>query len=173
MKFFKKLYLLALIYFLTISPVYSSGSTVFLDIDYILNNSNLGKSIYIELEKLNTSNIDKLSSKEVLLKEKKIAIDKTKNISSKEKREEDINIFNKEVEKYRLEKSKLLEDFKNKKKKELDNFLIKINPLIQEYMKKNSIDIVLEKNQIFIGNSLKDVSNDIINLINKNFKNNG
>ena len=116
MKFFKKLYLLALIYFLTISPVYSSGSTVFLDIDYILNNSNLGKSIYIELEKLNTSNIDKLSSKEVLLKEKKIAIDKTKNISSKEKREEDINIFNKEVEKYRLEKSKLLEDFKNKKK---------------------------------------------------------
>ena len=173
MKFFKKLYLLALIYFLTISPVYSSGSTVFLDIDYILNNSNLGKSIYIELEKLNTSNIDKLSSKEVLLKEKKIAIDKTKNISSKEKREEDINIFNKEVEKYRLEKSKLLEDFKNKKKNKLENFLIKINPLIQEYMKKNSIDIVLEKNQIFMGNNLKDVSNDIINLINKNFKNNG
>ena len=40
-------------------------------------------------------------------------------------------------------------------------------------MKKNSIDIVLEKNQIFMGNSLKDVSNDIINLINKNFKING
>ena len=173
MKCLKKFYLLVLIYFLTISSVYGSGSTVFLDIDYVLNNSNLGKSIYIELEKLNTSNIDKLSSKEVLLKEKKIAIDKTKNISSKEKREEDINIFNKEVEKYRLEKSKLLEDFKNKKKNKLDNFLIKINPLIQEYMKKNSIDIVLEKNQIFMGNNLKDVSNDIINLINKNFKNNG
>ena len=40
-------------------------------------------------------------------------------------------------------------------------------------MKKNSIDIILEKNQIFIGNSLKDVSKDIINLINKNFTNNG
>ena len=173
MKFFKKLYLLALIYFFTISSAYSSGSTVFLDIDYVLNNSNLGKSIYIELEKLNTSNIDKLSSKEVLLKEQKNAIDKTKNISSKEKLEEDINKFNKEVEKYRLEKNKLLKDFKNKKKNKLDNFLIKINPLIQEYMKKNSIDIVLEKNQIFMGNSLKDVSNDIINLINKNFKNNG
>ena len=131
------------------------------------------KSIYIELEELNKSNINKLSSKENLLKEKKLAIDKTKNISSKEKLEEDISIFNKEVEIYRLEKNKLLEDFKNKKKQELDNFLIKINPLIQDYMKKNSIDIVLEKNQIFMGNSLKDVSNDIINLINKNFKNNG
>jgi len=169
MKCFKRFYLIVLIYLIPISPVYSSGNTVFLDIDYVLNNSNLGKSIYIELEELNKSNIKKLSSKENLLKEKKLAIDKTKNISSKEKLEEDISIFNKEVEIYRLEKNKLLEDFKNKKKKELDNFLIKINPFIQEYMKKNSIDIVLEKNQIFIGNSLKDVSNDIINLINKNF----
>lgn len=173
MKCFKNFYLIVLVYFLTTSSVYSSGNTVFLDIDYVLNNSNLGKSIYVELEKLNKSNIKKLSSKEILLKEKKLAIDKTKNISSKEKLDEDINIFNKEVEQYRLEKNKLLENFKNKKKRELDNFLIKINPLIQEYMKNNSIDIVLEKNQIFIGNSLKDVSNDIINLINKNFKNNG
>ena len=173
MKFFKRFYLIVLIYLITISSVYSSGNTVFLDIDYVLNNSNLGKSIYLELEELNKSNISKLSSKENLLKEKKLAIDKTKNISSKEKLEKDISTFNKEVEIYRLEKNKLLEDFKIKKKKELDNFLIKINPLIQDYMKKNSIDIVLEKNQIFMGNSLKDVSNDIINLIKKNFKNNG
>ena len=53
------------------------------------------------------------------------------------------------------------------------NFLIKINPLIEEYMKNNSIDIVLEKSQIFMGNSIKDVSNDIIKLINKKFTNNG
>jgi len=173
MKSFKRFYLIVLIYLISTASVYSSGNTVFLDIDYVLNNSNLGKSIYIELEELNKSNVKKLSSKENLLKEKKLNIDKIKNISSKEKLEEDIKKFNKEVEIYKMEKKKLLEDFKNKKKKELDNFLIKINPIIQEYMKKNSIDIVLEKNQIFMGNSLKDVSNDIINLINKNFKNNG
>ena len=39
-------------------------------------------------------------------------------------------------------------------------------------MKNNSIDIVLEKNQIFIGNTAKDITNDIIELINKNFSNN-
>tara|TARA_B100000965_G_scaffold359928_1_gene340323 strand:- start:295 stop:816 length:522 start_codon:yes stop_codon:yes gene_type:complete len=173
MKSLNKFFVLFFFYFLTISTVHSSGNTVFLDIDYILNNSNLGKSIYLELEKLNTENIKKLSSKEALLKEKKLAIDKIKNVSSKKKIEEDIILFNKDVEKYKLEKKKLLKNFKDKKKKELDNFLIKINPIIQEYMKKNSIDIILEKNQIFIGNSLKDVSKDIINLINKNFTNNG
>ena len=34
-------------------------------------------------------------------------------------------------------------------------------------MKNESIDIVLEKNQIFIGNSTKDITMDIIELVNK------
>ena len=57
------------------------------------------------------------------------------------------------------------------KEKKLNNFLKKINPIIQEYMKKNKIDIVLEKKQIFIGNNNKDISKDIIELINKKANN--
>ena len=53
MKSFKRFYLIVLIYLISTASVYSSGNTVFLDIDYVLNNSNLGKSIYIELEELN------------------------------------------------------------------------------------------------------------------------
>ena len=40
-------------------------------------------------------------------------------------------------------------------------------------MKKNSIDIVLEKKQIFIGSTSNDITLDIIKLINKTFANNG
>ena len=99
---------------------------------------------------------------------KKLQKEIQKNVSTKEKLEKDIILFNKDVEKYKLEKKKILDDFKFKKNKELDNFLIKINPIIQEYMKSNSIDIILEKNQIFIGNKNKDITNEIIDLINKN-----
>ena len=73
-----------------------------------------------------------------------------------------------EFDKYKLEKKKLVENFNLKKKEKLDSFLIKINPLIQEYMKQNSIDIILEKNQIFIGNNNKDITNDILELVDKN-----
>ena len=38
-------------------------------------------------------------------------------------------------------------------------------------MKNNSIDIVLEKKQIFIGNSSIDISDNIIELINKSSEN--
>ena len=172
MKLKKYLYLL-IIFIFSSTLAFSSEKTVFLDIDYILNNSNLGKSIYTELNRINKQNIDNLNKIEKKLKDKKEAIDKTKNISTKEKLEKEINLFNQEVEKYRSEKNIVFENFKSKKKKELDNFLIKINPIIVEYMKNNSINMVFEKNQIFMGSNNFDITNDIIELVNKNFKDNG
>ena len=66
-----------------------------------------------------------------------------------------------------------LNNLKKKREVKLEKFLKDINPLIQEYMKNNSIDLVLEKNNIFIGNKNKDITNDIIKIINKNFSDNG
>jgi Skp family chaperone for outer membrane proteins len=79
-------------------------------------------------------------------------------------------LFNKELEIYKVEKNNLLNKFKKKKQQDLENFLIDINPIIQEYMKNNSIDIVLDKKQIFIGNSKNDITQDILDLVNKTFK---
>lgn len=172
MKFKEYLYTLVILLFST-TIVFSSEKIVFLDIDYILNNSNLGKSISIELNKINKKNIKELNELEKILKDKKEKINKTKNISTKEKLKEDIKLFNQEVEKYRSKKNIVLKEFKSKEKIELDNFLLKIKPIIQNYMKNNSINIVFEKNQIFMGSNNLDITNDIIELVNKNFKDNG
>ena len=156
-----------LICLFNISTSFSSEKVVFIDIDYLLNNSNLGKIIFKELEKVNKDNIELLETKEKKIKERKAKINQTKNISSEEKLKKDIKIFNEDVEKFRLEKEKLLTDFKVLKEQKLTNFLKKINPIIQNYMENNSIDIVLEKKQIFIGSGDKDITNDIMLLINK------
>ena len=166
----KKYILILLIFFFSISSLNASEKIAFIDVDYILNNSNLGKLIFKELETINKENIKKLSQREILIKQKKDSINKTKNISSKEQLEKDILNFNNDVEKFRLEKDKILKDFKLLKETKLDNFLKKINPIIQDYMKKNSIDIVLEKKQIFIGSSSVDITDEIIKLVNENVK---
>ena len=171
MFFVKKFFLFLILFFLSLTYSFSSEKIAFIDIDYILNNSNLGKIIIIELEEKNKKNIQTLSKKEQNLKKKKEDINKTKNISSKEQLEKDIANFNQEIEKYRSEKDKVLNEFKLLKEKKLDNFLRKINPLIQEYMKTNSIDVLLEKKQIFIGSSSINITDDIIELINKNLNN--
>ena len=167
MIFLKKKLLFLLIFFFNISIAFTAEKVVFVDIDYLLNNSNFGKIIFEELDNVNKNNIKLLEAKEKIIIERKAKINQTKNISSKEKLENDIKIFNEDVEKFRLEKEKLLKDFKSLKEKKLDNFLKKINPIIQTYMNDNSIDIVLEKKQIFIGNNNKDITNDIIALINE------
>ena len=149
----------------------ASEKIAFIDVDYLLNNSDLGQIIFKELESVNNENIKKLSQKEKVIKQKKDAINKTKNISSKEQLEKDILNFNKDVEKFRLEKDTILKDFKLLKERKLDNFLKQINPLIQDYMRKNSIDIVLEKKQIFIGSSSVEITKDIIKLINESANN--
>ncbi len=171
MNSFRSFLIFFIFFFLSTSIVNSSEKIVYINIDYVLNNSNLGKIIYKELEKINKENIKNLNEKETLIKQKKDKINKTKNITSKEKLDEEVAIFNKEVEEYKSIKNKLLKDFKLLKEKKLDNFLKKVQPIIQEYMKENKIDIVLEKKQIFIGNNNIDITKDIIKLINTKVNN--
>ena len=169
MKFHK--YILTFIFYIfSISLSFSAEKTVFLDIDFVLNNSNFGKSIYSKLDELNKKNFDDLIKMEKELETKKNAIDASKNISTKENLEKEISLFNQDIKKFRSEKDKILKNFKIKKKNEIDNFLTKVNPLIQEYMKNNSISIVLSKNQIFMGNVEMDITSDIIELVNRNVK---
>ena len=166
----KKNLLTIIFCFLSIVSASAVEKIAFIDMDIVLNNSLAGKSISQDLENLNKVNQEKLSLSEKILKEKKLEIEKMKNISTKEKLENDIKLFNQQVEKFKIEKNKLINDFRIEKQEKIDSFLNSVNPIIQEYMKKNSIDILLEKKQLFIGNKTKDITADIIELINLNLK---
>ena len=56
---FKKIFFV-IIFILNSPLVYSAENTVFVDIDYVLNNSTLGKLIYKDLENINKKNITQL-----------------------------------------------------------------------------------------------------------------
>jgi Skp family chaperone for outer membrane proteins len=45
------------------------------------------------------------------------------------------------------------------------------NPLIESIMESNSIDILIEKKNVFIAKSNTDITNVVIDEINKNIKN--
>ena len=66
-----------------------------------------------------------------------------------------------------------MKDFQILKNTKLDNFLKDVTPLIQDYMSENSIDILLETKNIFIGKDSKDITSEIIKIINAKFESNG
>ena len=168
MKYF--LFILVFIFtqFATIS--HSNTDVVFLDINYVLTNSNKGKSLLQELEKKNNSNLSKLESKEKILKGLEIDIEKKKNIISKDELKKNIENLKSQIVLFRNEKDKLVKEFNNLKNSEILKLMDLINPIISDYVTKNSINIVIDKKNIIIGKKSYDITNEILLLVNENVK---
>jgi outer membrane protein len=154
--------------FATIS--HSNTDVVFLDINYVLTNSNKGKSLLQELEKKNNSNLSKLESKEKILKALEIDIEKKKNIISKDELKKNIENLKSQIVLFRNEKDKLVKEFNNLKNSEILKLMDLINPIISDYVTKNSINIVIDKKNIIIGKKSYDITNEILLLVNENVK---
>jgi Skp family chaperone for outer membrane proteins len=143
---------------------------VYINVDFILNNSILGKNILNDLKKINNKNLENISSTEKELKKENDEIAKVKNIISKEEFENRINDLKKKIDNFNSLKDKLSIELNQLRQKEIKNFFKKINPLIQVYMDENFIDIIIDKKNIFIARSDYDITTDIINLIDNEFK---
>ena len=61
----------------------------------------------------------------------------------------------------------MVKNFTEFKNKELSSVIKSINEVIQNYMKNNSVDVVLDKKNIYIGKN----SSDITSVILKNIEN--
>ena len=168
MKFLRFLFL---IFFILFSQnVFAENKIVFIDIDFLMKNSNIGKLSLKKLEELNNKNVNLLKGNEKELKEKENTLLQKKNIISKEEFENEIKILKTQINEFKTSKDNMVKDFNTLKVKELNTVLEKFNKKIQEYMSQNSIDIVLNKNNIFIGKVTSDITNDILIEINKEFE---
>ena len=168
MKFLRFLFL---IFFILFSQnVFAENKIVFIDIDFLMKNSNIGKLSLKKLEELNNKNVNLLKDNEKNLKEKENTLLQKKNIISKEEFENEIKILKTQINEFKTNKDNMVKDFNTLKVKELNTVLEKFNKKIQEYMSQNSIDIVLNKNNIFIGKVTSDITNDILIEINKEFE---
>ena len=165
----KKILIFFFLFFFNLNT-YANENVAFIDIDYLFINSNLGKAISIKLEKINAENLKIITSKKKILEEDENEINKTKNIISKEELNKKISLFKKNIDVYNREKDDILKKFEIQKNKELESFFKKINPLLQDYMSQKSISLLLEKKSIFIGKENVDITNDMLELINNNFK---
>jgi len=161
------------IFFLIILlPSYSfaENKIVFIDIDFLMKNSNIGKLSLKKLENLNTKNVKILKDNEQILKDKENILLQKKNIISKEEFEKEINNLRLQINDFKVKKDNMVKDFNNLKVEELNKVLAKFNIKIQDYMSQNSIDIVLNKNNIFIGKVSSDITKSVLVEINNEFK---
>ena len=153
-----------------VSKSYSSEKIVFINFEYVINNSNYGKTIFEELNKIRNENIEKLKLKEKILKDQESEIKTKKNVISKEDLNKKIKLLNVNINEFQNLKKSMENDLNKIKSKKFNDFMDQINPLLEKYMDENSVDIMLDKKNMLIGKKTINKSDEILKLINKNIK---
>ena len=171
MKKISFIFIITIFFFFKINLAYSNNNTAFIDLDLILNKKIIGKKLLGDLELINNNNIQELQKKELELKKDEEEIKKKQNVISQEQFDLEVKNLQDKVEKYRNKKNQMVMSLDQKKKENLSNFFKKINPIIQNYMDSNSIDILLERKNVFIGKNKSDITEIIIKEIDNKFKN--
>ena len=147
--------------------VNAKENIVFIDLNYVLNKSNEGKKILDKLNVKNDENKKLFNSKESMLEKERDDIKKLKNIVSKDEYNKKVALFQEKVQLYNKEKTDIINSFEKSKKKELDIFFKNLNEIMNIYMKENSISIIIDKKNIVMAAVKNDISNEIIELVNK------
>ena len=170
MNFVKKLLTILIVLFTTISFAQSDDQIVYLDLDNIVSNTKAGKLIIDELKKSKEVALLKFKKKEKELKKIEDDINKQKNIISDDELKKKITNFRKEITIFNNDKEKVINEFNKKKIDEFNKFFKKITPLIENYVKEKKIDIVLDRKNIFLASKKKDITQEIIKIIDNKIK---
>ena len=78
--------------------------------------------------------------------------------------------FKKKVDTYENSKKKVIEELKQTRNKEIIRFFKLVNPIIENIMEENSIEILIEKKNVFMAKSDNDITQIVIENINENVK---
>jgi len=159
-----------IIFFLFPSISNSNEKIVFINFEYIINNSNHGKLIFKDLNSKREENIKKLKTEEKKLRDEENDIKLKKDIISKDELNKMLAILNDNIKKFQ-KKKKLMEDELNEIKNEkINNFMSQINILLEQYMNDQSVDIMFNSKNILIGKKTINKTDDILKLINEKIK---
>ena len=170
MIFRKKFFLIIIFFLFGLTNVWSSEKIAFLDVEFIINKSEPALVIIKKIEKIRDQETKKLKKIENNLKKKNEELIKTKNLISDEELKKKISSLRDEAKSFDELRKKTITELNIKKNKELNEFLKLINPIIQEYMKEKSIDMIIDKKNIFMAKSKNDITEDILKIVNTKIK---
>tara|TARA_Y100001970_G_scaffold274732_1_gene374955 strand:- start:329 stop:844 length:516 start_codon:yes stop_codon:yes gene_type:complete len=170
MKLLFKLLLIILLFLSIVQITKAEQILKYANMDQVIKETKIGNEMIIKINELDQENIKKLSSYEKELKSIENEIKLKKNIISEQEFEKEINDLKRKISDFNKEKNLMVKNFNNIKKKELKNLFDIINPIVQNYMDVNSIDIIFNSKNIYIGNKKSDLTKVLIEEINNNVK---
>ena len=92
---------------------------VLVDINYLIQNSNIGKKTLTNISNIDKNNLDNLKKKNKILQDLELSIKKKKNVISDEAYNKEVIDFKKKFQEFSKEKNNTVKEFNVFKKKEI------------------------------------------------------
>ena len=158
-------------FFLIFSSIlYAQEKIVYLDTNYLLTQSDVGKYVNSKLKKINDNNVKEFKETELNIKSIEEDLLKQKNILKKEDYEKKISDLKNKYNSYQEQRNKKNAELTQLRNKVGNEILNHINEILTKYSKRESISLIIEKKNVVIGKSDLDVTSDILSLLNNKIK---
>lgn len=167
----KKSILFLIILFLFFSNNSFSQNINYANIDFLIKSSIAGKKIISYFDNKNNDLINDVKTFEAEIKKKEKSLISQKNVLNPEDYEKKINLLRSEINSFKKNNNEKINKINLEKETILNSFLVEINKILQEYAENNEIDIIMSSNQILIGKSNLDKTDDLMKILNNKIRN--
>jgi len=167
----KKIFFITIIFlFFGKNIVLSETNIKFIDVNYIYQNSIAGKKINKQIQDQSKKMNKKLEEYKKNMDEKKKKLIAQKNVISEDAYKNSFNEIEKEIKRIN---SLMAKD--NQKIIKFTNdakliFLKELNKIMEDYSIKNSIDMIIKKENILIGKNTLESTKEILEIFDKKIK---
>ena len=166
MKYLVKFFVIT--FLLSISTnLFAEEKITYIDLKYVLNASKAGKGAQDFLKKSFEDKQNKFMKIEKDLKNEENNLISQKNTLSKEDYKKKSDELRKKVVKYQSERRGSLDKIAEQRAKAKNELLAALDPILKDYIKENNVSIILDKKSIIAGKSDLDVTNVIVEKLNK------
>ena len=166
----KKILIFLILNFFFSNLTHSNTNIAYLDVQYIIDKSNLG----VQYKKMINQKVKEIKSKlnnsESNIKDKENEINNKKNILKKEEINLMVDELNNDLKEYQILRKALNEDLIKEKRLYSKKILEILNPLLTNYVEINNIKLVIEKKNILVGVKTLDITTQILEIFNKETK---
>ena len=168
MKYFVK-FLVVTFFFLQCTYALAEQKIVYLDMTFVLNKSKAGEGAQIFLKKTFEENQKKFIIQENELKNEESNLLGKKNVLTKEEYKKNSEDLRKKVLDYQNERRTFLDKIAKQRSESRQILLQKIDPILKTYSRENDITLVIDKKFILSGNTDLDITEIIVEKLNKEF----
>ncbi len=167
---FKKFFIINIFFLIFNLSFAEEQKIVYLNVDKIMQQSIAGKSIKKQLENIYNNNLKKFKKNDEILKNKEKKIIAQQNILSKEDFQKELTGLRTEIINFQKEQVKARDEMNKLRIGATNELIKKLSPILEDYAKKNSISLILQKKNVVMGKKEIEITDDILSIANEKIK---